>query len=179
MSRIGKQQLTIPSGTEVNVSGGSVRVKGPQGELVRTYRPSDVAIEVKDGAVVCVPKRETKISHSLWGTYASHVKNMIEGVNKPFEKKLILEGVGYRVELAGKELVLTVGFSHQVRLLIPEGITMTVEKNEMTISGADKEAVGAFAAIIRSTKKPEPYKGKGIRYADEVIRRKQGKRAVT
>lgn len=178
MSRVGKQILDIPEKTEVSVSGNSVVVKGPLGEITRTFRPADVSIEVVDGKVTFTPKRGTKISRSLWGTYASLVKSMIEGVNKPFEKKLVLEGVGYRVELAGKELVLSVGFSHQVKIPVPEGITVTVEKNNIAVSGINKEQVGEFAANVRATRKPEPYKGKGLRYEDEVVRRKQGKRAV-
>lgn len=179
MSRIGKQTIQIPEKTEVNVSAGEVVVKGPLGELHRTFRPEDVTITVEGGAVSVAPKRETKISRSLWGTYASHIKNMVEGVNKPFEKKLILEGVGYRVEVKGNELVLSVGYSHPVALAIPEGVNVTVEKNEITIAGSNKEVVGQFAAVVRATRKPEPYKGKGLRYSDEIIRRKQGKRAVT
>lgn len=178
MSRIGKQTLTIPPQTEVHVQDDLIRVKGPLGELTKSYRPFDVVIETKDGAVQVTPKRETKISRSLWGTYASHIKNMLEGVNKPFEKKLVVEGVGYRVEMQGNNLVLSVGYSHPVSLPVPEGLTVTVEKNEITIAGSNKEVVGEFAATVRAQKKPEPYKGKGIRYADEVVRRKQGKRAT-
>lgn len=179
MSRVGKQIIEIPPKTEVTVSAGSVRVKGPLGELERSFRPEDVHITVEGNEVKVDPKRNTKISRSLWGTYASHVKNMVEGVNTPFEKKLVVEGVGYRVEVRGEELVLSVGFSHPVALAIPTGVTVAVEKNEITISGFDKERVGQFAANVRAVRKPEPYKGKGIRYSDEIIRRKQGKRAVT
>ena len=178
MSRVGKQILTIPPQTEVTVLNNVIRVKGPLGELERSFRPVDVSVEVKDGAVSVLPKRETKVARSLWGTYASHVQNMLEGVHKPFEKKLIVEGVGYRVEVQGTNVALSVGYSHPVVLPVPEGITVTVEKNEITVSGRDKELVGEFAATIRSKKKPEPYKGKGIRYSDEIIRRKQGKRAT-
>ena len=169
----------IPPKTEVAISAGLVRVKGPLGELSRPFRPEDVSIAVVDGGVTVIPKRETKVARSLWGTYASHIDNMIKGVNQVFQKKLILEGVGYRMEVRGNDLVLSVGFSHPVTLPIPEGVSVSVEKSELTIAGFDKEAVGQFAANVRATKKPEPYKGKGIRYSDEVIRRKQGKRAVT
>lgn len=178
MSRIGKQPITIPEKTEVSVSDMEVRVKGPLGELTKAFRPVDVSIKVGDGSVLVEPKRTTKVSRSLWGTYASHIKNMIAGVNKPFEKVLVLEGIGYRVEVSGTNLVLSVGFSHPVTLPIPEGLSVSVEKNVITVSGPNKETVGQFAASVRLVKKPEPYKGKGIRYSDEVPRRKQGKRAT-
>lgn len=178
MSRIGKQPIVIPDKTEVNVSEGKILVKGPHGALSREFRTADVEINVVDKEVSVVPKRSTKISRSLWGTYASHIKNMISGVNKPFVKKLVVEGIGYRVEVSGMNIVLSVGYSHQVTLPIPEGITVSVEKNEITVTGSDKEVVGEFTAKVRAVRKPEPYKGKGIRYIDEVVRRKQGKRAV-
>lgn len=177
MSRVGKQELQIPKNTEVAVDGGVVRVKGPNGELSKRVH-DEVVITVSDSTVTFKPKKETLQSRALWGTVASHVKNMLHGVNEPFSKKLIVEGVGFRVELRGKELVMSLGFSHPVVIPVPEGITVVVEKNEITISGIDKEAVGQFAANIRKVKKPEPYKGKGIRYHDEVVLRKQGKKAA-
>jgi large subunit ribosomal protein L6 len=177
MSRIGKQELVIPANTTVVVADGVVSVKGPLGELFRNVR-EEVAVTVSDGRVTFLPKKESKFSRSLWGTYASLVKNMIAGVNAPFVKKLIVEGVGYRSEIAGESLKLQVGFSHPVILPIPAGITATVEKSEITIQGNDKERVGQFAAEVRAVKKPEPYKGKGIRYVDEVVRRKQGKKGT-
>ncbi len=178
MSRIGKQSIKIPEKTEVTISEGKILVKGPHGELSRAFRVADVEINVKDKEVVVTPKRSTKISRSLWGTYASHIKNMISGVNEPFVKKLVVEGVGYRVEVSGGSIILSVGYSHQVTLQISESLTVSVEKNEITIVGRDKEEVGEFAAKVRAVRKPEPYKGKGIRYIDEIVRRKQGKRAV-
>lgn len=177
MSRIGKQTITIPQGTEVTVGDGVVTVKGPKGELTRSFR-SDVEISVADSAVTLNTTRDTILARSLWGTYASHVVNMIQGVNTPYEKKLIIEGVGYKGEVQGNDVILNVGFSHPVKLTAPEGVTASIEKNVITISGPDKEKVGQFSAEIRAKKKPEPYKGKGIRYDDEVVRRKQGKRAV-
>ena len=123
-------------------------------------------------------KRNDKFSKSLWGTYASHIKNMIIGVQTPYQKKLILEGVGFKSEVKGKELNFSLGFSHPVIVSIPEGITATAEKNNITITGIDKELVGSFTAAVRALKKPEPYKGKGMRYENEVIRRKQGKKTV-
>lgn len=178
MSRIGKQQINIPENTEIKLDGGLLTVKGPLGELKREFK-SDVEIAVVDNNVEVKPKKENNFTKALWGTYASHVINMIEGVNKGFKKALIIEGVGYRAAVESNTLVLNVGFSHQVKIPIPEGLDTKVEKSLITISGIDKEKVGQFAAKVRSVKKPEPYKGKGIRYEDEVIRRKQGKKAVT
>lgn len=178
MSRIAKQPIVIPKGTEVAISGSEMRVKGPKGELVRAFRTADVAIAIEGEQVVVTPKRNTRLSQALWGTYAAHLKNMLKGVNELFEKKLVVEGIGYRSEISGTNLQFSIGYSHPVRLPIPAGITAKVEKNVITISGIDKDLVGAFAAEVRSVRKPEPYKGKGIRYDDEIIRRKQGKRAV-
>lgn len=178
MSRIAKLPIPIPSGTTVTLDNGSLTVKGPKGTLVRELRP-EVTVVVDAATVTLTPANEADIfSRALWGTYASHVKNMIAGVNTPYQKKLILEGVGFKSEVKGKDLALALGFSHPVNVPIPEGLTVTAEKNLITISGIDKEAVGQFAAKVRSLKKPEPYKGKGFRYDDEVIRRKQGKKAA-
>jgi large subunit ribosomal protein L6 len=177
MSRIGKKPIAIPVGTEVNVSGAELTVKGKGGTLKRALHPA-VSITVADGAVTVAPSSNNRLARALWGTYASHVRNMVAGVNTPFVKKLIVEGIGFRAELAGKELKLMVGFSHPVLVPVPEGVTVAVEKGVITISGADKEKVGQFSAAVRAIKKPEPYKGKGIRYEGEVIQRKQGKKAV-
>ncbi|MCW9054476.1 MAG: 50S ribosomal protein L6 [Candidatus Pacebacteria bacterium] len=177
MSRIGKQPVIIPEKTEVKIVDGVVSVKGPLGELSRPLHKA-VSVAVKEGEVVVSPVNDSKAATALWGTFASHIKNMVAGVNQPFEKKLILEGVGYRVSLSGKNLELIVGFSHPVILEVPEGLTVVVEKNTISVSGSDKEKVGKFAAEIRAVKKPEPYKGKGIRYEGEVVRRKQGKKTV-
>lgn len=177
MSRIGKNPIKIPAGTDVSVGSGEVTVKGKGGTLKKMVHPA-VSIKVENGEVVVAPNRENKLSRALWGTYAAHVRNMIAGVNTPFVKKLQVEGIGYRAELSGKQLKLQVGFSHPVFLQVPEGITMAVEKNIITVTGADKEQVGEFSAQIRAVKKPEPYKGKGIRYEGEVVRQKQGKKAA-
>ena len=177
MSRIGKQVITIPEKTEVVHSEGVVTVKGPQGELVRPFKDS-VVITIADNTITLAPKKEDKESRSLWGTYASHLKNMVQGVNEHFVKKLSIEGVGYRGEMKGNNLVLNVGYSHPVEITAPEGVALSVEKNEITVSGANKEEVGKIAAEIRAVRKPEPYKGKGIRYIDEVVRRKEGKKSV-
>lgn len=178
MSRIGKNPIEIPANTDVSVSDGVITVKGPKGELTRPTHPA-VSIEVADGTATVAPTNNGQLARALWGTYASHIRNMIAGVTEEFEKKLVIEGVGYRGEVSGNTVVLTVGYSHAVELPIPEGVSVDIQKNEITIRGADKDVVGQFAANIRATRKPEPYKGKGIRYGDEVVRRKQGKRAVT
>lgn len=177
MSRIGKKIITLPENTELKLTGDAILVKGPLGELSRAMHP---VIEVKlSGREVTVhPRKMTLESRALWGTYASHITNMIAGVNKLFEKKLILEGVGFKSEVSNGIINLALGFSHPVNITIPEGLKVTAEKNVITISGANKEDVGQFAARLRSQKKPEPYKGKGMRYQTEVIRRKQGKKLV-
>jgi large subunit ribosomal protein L6 len=177
MSRIGKLAITIPSGTEVGVQSGEIVVKGKGGTLKRILHPA-VSVSVENGKVSVVPAQTTRLARALWGTYAAHVRNMIAGVNQPFVKKLQVEGIGYRAELAGSKLKLQVGFSHPVVIDVPAGITATVEKNIISISGPDKEVVGGFAAGVRAIKKPEPYKGKGIRYEGEVVRQKQGKKAA-
>jgi len=178
MSRIGKLAITIPSGTEVGVHSGEIVVKGKGGTLKRILHPA-VSVTVEGGKVSVVPAQTTRLARALWGTYAAHVRNMIAGVNQPFTKKLQVEGIGFRAELAGNKLKLQVGFSHPVMIDVPAGITATVEKNIISISGPDKEAVGGFAAGVRAIKKPEPYKGKGIRYEGEAVRQKQGKKAAT
>ncbi|MBU0612330.1 50S ribosomal protein L6 [Patescibacteria group bacterium] len=177
MSRIGKQEIQIPTGVEVSRDGAILTVKGPKGTLSKNFR-DEVEIKIADGTIILNVKRNDKFSKSLWGTYASHIKNMITGVQVPYQKKLILEGVGFKSEVKGKELHLALGFSHPVVVKIPEDITVTAEKNNITVSGIDKELVGSFTAGVRALKKPEPYKGKGMRYEDEVIRRKQGKKTV-
>lgn len=178
MSRIGKKPITIPEKTEVTLSENILTVKGPLGELSKKVRIDAVDIKIEDGVVTLSPKSDSLEHKALWGTFGSHIKNMIDGVNKEYELKLIVEGVGFKADVQGTTLVMALGFSHPVKIEIPKGITCKVEKGEITISGIDKEVVGQFAAVIRSNKKPEPYKGKGIRYSDEVIRRKEGKKSV-
>jgi large subunit ribosomal protein L6 len=177
MSRIGKKLINIPQGTTVNLDGNTLTIKGPLGAVSKKFKPN-IEIKFSEGNVVLNPQKLDNFSKALWGTYASHIFNMIEGVNKPFEKKLVLEGVGYRSELKGDKLVMSLGFSYPLEVNIPKDIKVLVEKENITVSGVNKEEVGQFAAKLRSFKKPEPYKGKGMRYADEVIRRKQGKRSV-
>lgn len=177
MSRIGKKVITLPEKTEIKVSDNLVSVKGPLGELSRPLHPM-IEIVVEGNNVTFKPRKDTLESRALWGTYASHVTNMVSGVNKPFEKKLILEGIGFKSEVKGDKIHFALGFSHPVEVAIPAGLKVTAEKNNIVVSGSDKESVGAFAAKIRSLKKPEPYKGKGMRYHDEVILRKQGKKSA-
>jgi large subunit ribosomal protein L6 len=177
MSRIGKRILTIPAKTTATIANGVFSVKGPLGELTRTFR-TDIDIKIDGTSITLEPKRKSLDLIALWGTYSAHILNMINGVNKAFEKKLIVEGIGFKSDVKGKDLHLALGFSHPVKVVIPEGLKVTADKNVITVSGIDIEKVGSFVANVRSLKKPEPYKGKGIRYDSEVIRRKQGKKSV-
>ena len=177
MSRIGKKVIILPTNTEVNVSGNDLSVTGPLGKLSRTLHPV-IEVKISGNEVTVHPKKMTLESRALWGTYASHITNMVSGVNKLFEKQVILEGIGFKSEVKGSKIVLALGFSHSVEVSIPEGLKVTAEKNVITVSGPDKEAVGQFASKLRALKKPEPYKGKGMRYSDEIIKRKQGKKLV-
>lgn len=177
MSRLAKRAIEIPAKTEVTASGGEVRVKGPKGTLTKAGS-RHVTIDIKPEGIMVTPASDSIAARAAVGTYASHLRNMIAGVNTGFTKKLLVEGVGYKWDVQGKSLNLSLGFSHPVKMAIPEGLTVAVEKGALTIAGFDKELVGQFAANVRAQKPPEPYKGKGIRYEGEVIRRKQGKKAV-
>lgn len=177
MSRIGKQIITIPSGVEVNVASDMVTVKGPKGELKLPVR-DEVTLKLENDTLTSEPRRNDKFARSLWGTYMSRLKAMIAGVQSPFVKKLLVEGVGFKWEVQGTNLKLSLGFSHPIIVEIPKGIEVKAEKSELTVTGIDKEAVTLFAMQIRKLKKPEPYKGKGIRYEGEVIRRKEGKKSA-
>ncbi len=177
MSRLGKKEIQIPKGVTVTQDNGTITVSGPKGKLSKIFR-DDIIVTITPDIITLAIKRNDKFSKALWGTYASHLMNMIKGVETPYVKKLILEGVGYKSEVKGKEFHFALGFSHPVIVPIPEGLTATAEKNNITITGIDKELVGSFTASVRALKKPEPYKGKGMRYEDEVIRRKQGKKTV-
>lgn len=178
MSRIGKQPIQIPENVDVKIDDGLIVVKGLKGELKQKLH-REIIVEIKDKEVLIKLKQTKKINNAIWGTFRSLIANMIKGVTDGFEKKLIFEGVGYRANIEGGKLVLNLGHSHPVEVQAPEGIEFKVEKNTIIISGTDKQLVGETAAIIRSKRKPEPYKGKGIRYKDEVIRRKAGKKAVS
>lgn len=177
MSRLGKKGILMGDKTEATLNVGTLVIKGPKGSLERNFRP-DILVAILGKQISLSVPKENKQTKALWGTYASHIKNMVKGVNDGFEKKLILEGVGYKSQVNGDKLVLALGFSHPVEMSIPAGLAVKAEKNLLTISGIDKELVGGFSAKIRALKKPEPYKGKGFRYHDEIIRRKQGKKSV-
>ncbi len=178
MSRIGKKLITIPAGASVQVSSREVVVKGPKGEIRLALHPHITVLETAEGLTVKPVSETNKKDRALWGTFASIIRNMIAGVTTGFKKQLEINGVGYKATLKGKNLQLEVGFTHPVEVAAPAGIAFSVEKNIITVEGADKHLVGELAAHIRSVKKPEPYKGKGIRYIDEVIRRKAGKTAA-
>ena len=176
MSRLGKIPATIPSGVTATYTDSVLTIQGPKGSLSRAIRP-DVTLQIEGDTITLTPGTTPK-APALWGTYAAHVRNMIKGVTEGFTKILEIEGVGYRAEVKGNTLVLNLGFSHPVELEIPEGITAVVEKSVITLTGHDKDILGQFAANIRKIRKPEPYKGKGIRYQGEYVIRKQGKKAV-
>jgi len=176
MSRIGKKPIIITDGVNVEINGNIILVKGPKGELKFQHHPK-VKIVKNDKTILIEKSGSSKLANSLHGLTRCLVANMLEGVTKGYEKKLEIKGVGYRAALSGAKLTLTIGYSHPVEITAPEGITFQVQKNTITVSGIDKQKVGQIAAEIRSVRKPEPYKGKGIKYADEIIQRKAGKAA--
>ena len=177
MSRLAKKPIAIPSKVSVTTDGGVLTVKGSKESLAMPIH-SSISMEVTSEGVVITPADNTRLGRALTGTYAAHTRAMMTGVETPWKKVLVIKGVGYKAELKGSDLVFALGFSHPVVMKIPEGLTATVEKGTITITGADKQKVGQFAAEIRDKKRPEPYLGKGIAYDNEVIRRKQGKKAV-
>ena len=174
MSRIGKLPIQIPSGVTITVDSGNVTVKGPKGELAQFITP-DVNVTVEDGVLTVTRKDDSKTARAQHGLMRALINNMVVGVTNGFEKKLEVNGVGFRVSGGGQNLEMSLGFSHPVKYQAPEGINLTVNKMEITVAGHNKQQVGQVAAEIRALKKPEPYKGKGIKYADEVIIRKAGK----
>ena len=174
MSRIGKLPIAVPSGVTITVDSDLVRVKGPKGELEVPYL-SELNVDLEDGTVKVTRKNDERIARAQHGLQRSLINNAVEGVTKGFEKKLEVNGVGFRVAMSGSDLELSLGFSHPVRYKAPEGITISTNKMEITVSGIDKQKVGQAAAEIRALRKPEPYKGKGIKYVDEYILRKVGK----
>jgi len=178
MSRIGKKPITIPQSVEINIDGNKISVRGPKGELQKEV-PLEIKIEIKDDKIFVSPGKETKRTKAFWGLFRTLIFNMVKGVTDGYEKKLEIHGVGYKANLEGEDLVLLVGFSHPVKIDRIEGIEFSVEKSIITVSGIDKELVGQIAAKIRKVRKPEPYKGKGIRYLGEEIRRKAGKKVAT
>jgi large subunit ribosomal protein L6 len=176
MSRVGKKPVPIPSGVTAVVEGQTVKVKGPKGSLSLVLH-GDVEAKVDKGEVKVDPRVDTKRARAMWGTYRSLLANVMEGVTKGFERKLEITGVGYRAALQGKNLQVQLGYSHDIVYPIPEGITIVVPKaTEVVVSGIDGQKVGHVAAEIRAFRKPEPYKGKGVKYSDEFVFRKEGKK---
>lgn len=184
MSRIGKQPIKIPEKIQVKIEDDLILIKGPKGEISRKIHP-DITVEQQESLILLKPRNDSKETRALWGTYRSLIDSMVKGVQDGFERVLVYEGIGFKSEVkkdssveSGKILELTVGFTHPVRIPAPKGIDFKVEKNQIVVSGIDKQLVGQVAANIRKVRPPEPYKGKGIRYKDEVIIRKAGKKAV-
>ena len=176
MSRIGKRAVPVPSGVTANVEGQTVKMKGPKGAL-QIVLPDDVLAKMESGGIKIDPRNETKRARSMWGTSRTLVANLVTGVTKGFERKLEINGVGYRAAVQGKTLQLSLGYSHEVIYAIPEGIAIVTPKpTEILITGIDRQKVGQVAAEIRAFRGPEPYKGKGVRYAGEYIFRKEGKK---
>ncbi|MGD9738312.1 MAG: 50S ribosomal protein L6 [Bauldia sp.] len=176
MSRIGKKAVSLPNGVTATVNGQKVSVKGPKGELAFTATDT-VTVVMNDGGIKVEPVDDSKPARSAWGMSRTQIANLIKGVTTGYERKLEISGVGYRAAVQGKELQLALGYSHDVRYAIPAGITITTPKpTEILIAGIDKQRVGQVAAEIRDYRRPEPYKGKGIKYSDEVVRRKEGKK---
>ena len=175
MSRIGRKPITVPAGVDVTIDGSAVTVKGPKGTLSGTFN-SNMSIELDGGVITVSRPNDEKENRALHGLTRTLISNMVEGVSAGFKKELEIVGVGYRAALEGKNLNLTIGYSHPVKMAPPEGITIEVPApNKIVVSGTDKQVVGQFACEIRAVRPPEPYKGKGIKYIDEVVRRKEGK----
>ena len=176
MSRVGNSAIAIPSGVTVSQQDGVVVVKGKNGELSAPLH-SEVELVVADDVATVKPRRKTKLSQSLWGTMRATINNMVVGVGEGFTRKLDINGVGYRAAMQGNKLVLSLGYSHPVEMDVPAGLTVAVENNtQINISGADKQLLGQFASEVRSKRPPEPFKGKGVKYAEEHIVRKEGKK---
>ncbi|MBM6580330.1 50S ribosomal protein L6 [Microvirga sp. BT689] len=176
MSRVGKKPVPVPSGVTASVDGQMVKVKGTKGELSFLV-PEEVSVALEDGAVAVNPRDESKTARAKWGMSRAQVANLVEGVSKGFEKRLEINGVGYKAAVAGKVLKLSLGYSHDIDYAIPAGVTITTPKpTEVVVAGIDKQVVGQTAAEIREYRGPEPYKGKGVKYSDEFIFRKEGKK---
>ncbi|KAB2873853.1 MAG: 50S ribosomal protein L6 [Bauldia sp.] len=176
MSRIGKNPVSVPKGVTATIDGQAVSVKGPKGELA-FVATDNITVKMEDGAIAVAPRDDSKSARASWGMSRSMVANLIVGVTKGFERRLEINGVGYRASIQGKNLQLALGYSHDVHYPIPEGIKIETPKpTEIVVSGSDKQKVGQVAAEIRQFRKPEPYKGKGVKYADEKIFRKEGKK---
>lgn len=175
MSRVGKKPVALPSGVTAEVIENKVTIKGPKGELVLDVHPKVKVELVNNELIVSVGKPDNKQERALWGLHRALVNNMVSGVTNGFSKTLEVNGVGYKVVLNGNNLVLNLGYSHPIEMTVPAGLEVKIEKNQIIISGMDRQSVGQFAAVVRSQRPPEPYKGKGIKYAEETIRRKAGK----
>jgi large subunit ribosomal protein L6 len=176
MSRIGKKPVPVPPGVTASVDGGLVSVKGPKGEL-SFLATADVVVELSDGEVTVGPRDDSKKAQAAWGMSRTMVANLMKGVSDGFERRLEISGVGYRAAIQGSNLQLSLGYSHDIKFPIPQGIKIeTPRPTEIVISGSDKQSVGQIAAEIREFRKPEPYKGKGVRYSEETIFRKEGKK---
>lgn len=176
MSKIGKQPVLLPQGVKAEISGGKITISGPKGSLTRDV-PESIEAQIGEKEISFSNKKDTKKSKSVFGTTRSHIKNAVLGVSEGWVKTLELIGTGYRAEASGNMLTLTVGFSHPVKIALPDGVSAKVEKTFLTLESINKELLGQIAAAIRQIRPPEPYKGKGIRYKDEVVRRKPGKAA--
>lgn len=175
MSKIGKKSIVIPQGVSVEVTDGTVKIKGPKGEAsVSLHRYIQTVVEGPE-LKVSVKNPEDRRQKAMWGTFRSLLQNAITGLVAPWEKKLEIQGVGYKATIAGNKLTLALGYSHPVEIMVPKGLEVKVEKNVLTVSGTDRQMVGQLAAKIRSQRPPEPYKGKGVRYVGEAVRRKAGK----
>lgn len=178
MSRIGKKEIIIPDNVTITLEGNTIKAKGPKGEASFSF-PDVVQVKIENNKISVIPIKETKQTEALWGTTRAHINNLIIGVTNGFQKDLELEGVGYRVSVEGNQVVLKVGFINLIKLDIPQGIQVNIDKNLISVSGISKEQVGQFAAKIKAVKPVEPYKGKGIHYKGEKIRRKAGKKIAT
>lgn len=176
MSRLGKLPVAVPDKVTVAVASGAITVKGPKGEL-KTPVNDQVTVEVKDGKVWVKPANESQQARAMWGTVRANVKNLLEGVTNGYKKQLDISGVGFRAQAQGQILTLALGFSHDIKYIVPQGVTVTVDKQTTVhLAGYDKQKLGQVAAEIRSLRAPEPYKGKGVKYSTETIRRKEGKK---
>ncbi|MBP7118538.1 50S ribosomal protein L6 [Candidatus Woesebacteria bacterium] len=177
MARFGNQSVTVPAGVEITATSNSLTVKGPKGTLTRAL-PEGVTVHVESGSAKVTRASESRTNRALQGTTRAHLSNMVTGVKDGWSKVLEIVGAGFRAEVKGKDLVMQIGYSHPVVITAPEGITFKVEKSFVTVEGVDREVVGQTSALVRESRKPEPYKGTGIKYKDEVIRRKAGKQAA-
>ena len=175
MSRIGKKPVSLPQGVTADIKDQVVKIKGPKGELTLNLHPKVTIDKTEEGLIVKVKNETNKQERALWGLFRALLNNMVVGVTNAFTKVLEINGVGYKAAVAGKKLTLNLGYSHPIEMEVPNGLEVKIEKNVLTITGIDRQLVGQFAAVVREQRPPEPYKGKGIKYQDEVVRRKAGK----